>query len=67
MLMFIVHLAASSVLSKLLFLVFCGVQVEGVTDCVTEQELTGSPYRHEPLGYDRHNRTYWFICRRVFV
>ena len=23
--------------------------------------------RQEPLGYDRHRRKYWFLCRRIVV
>eukprot|EP00058_Branchiostoma_floridae_P004689 XP_002590177.1 hypothetical protein BRAFLDRAFT_126069 [Branchiostoma floridae] len=42
-------------------------QVGGVTDCVLEAEKTGQMSRQEPLGYDRHGRKYWFLCRRVVV
>uniref|UniRef100_UPI00358E9432 nucleosome-remodeling factor subunit BPTF isoform X2 n=1 Tax=Myxine glutinosa TaxID=7769 RepID=UPI00358E9432 len=41
--------------------------VPGVTDCLSEVE-TSMPYvRHEPLGYDRHRRKFWFLCRRIIV
>lgn len=39
----------------------------GVTDCISTQEKQGLLCRHEHLGFDRHGRKYWFICRRVFV
>lgn len=39
----------------------------GVTDCVSTQEKQGLLCRHEHLGFDRHGRKYWFICRRIFV
>jgi len=39
----------------------------GVTDCLSESEQSGYLDRHEPLGYDRHGRRYWFLCRRIFV
>lgn len=39
----------------------------GVTDCILPAEKQGGLSRHEILGYDRHGRKYWFICRRIFV
>ncbi|KAK3089173.1 hypothetical protein FSP39_001446 [Pinctada imbricata] len=49
----------------------CGVckahQVKGVTDCVSDAERSGLLCRQEPLGYDRHGRKYWFLCRRIIV
>ena len=30
-------------------------------------EKTGLLIRHESLGYDRHRRKYWFLCRRIVV
>ncbi|CAG5131375.1 unnamed protein product, partial [Candidula unifasciata] len=42
-------------------------QVKGVTDCVSEAERSGLMCRQEAIGYDRHARKYWFICRRIIV
>ena len=42
-------------------------QVSGVSDFVGELEAEGLLSRHDPLGFDRHARTYWFLCRRIFV
>uniref|UniRef100_A0ABM0MW96 Nucleosome-remodeling factor subunit BPTF-like n=1 Tax=Saccoglossus kowalevskii TaxID=10224 RepID=A0ABM0MW96_SACKO len=42
-------------------------QVSGVTDCISEVEKSGLLIRHEPLGYDRHGRKYWFLCRRLII
>lgn len=39
----------------------------GVTDCVSIHEKQGLLCRQEHLGFDRHGRKYWFICRRIFV
>lgn len=44
-----------------------GNQVSGVTDCISEYEKNGFLSRQEPLGWDRHGRKYWFLCRRIFV
>lgn len=44
-----------------------GNQVTGVTDCVSEYEKSGFLSRQETLGWDRHGRKYWFLCRRLFV
>lgn len=41
--------------------------VSGVNDCILSQEKQGSLCRHEHLGFDRHARKYWFVCRRLFV
>jgi nucleosome-remodeling factor subunit BPTF len=50
---------------------YCNVctahQVKGVTDCVSEAEKSGVLCRQEPLGYDRHRRKYWLLCRRLVV
>lgn len=43
------------------------LKVLGVTDCLLEAEMEYIMYRHEPVGYDRHLRKYWFICRRIFM
>ena len=42
-------------------------QVKGVTDCISEAERSGLLCRQEPIGYDRHARKYWFLCRRIIV
>ncbi|XP_037073922.1 LOW QUALITY PROTEIN: nucleosome-remodeling factor subunit NURF301-like [Pollicipes pollicipes] len=42
-------------------------QVKGVTDCVSDMERNGAMSRQEVLGYDRHGRRYWFLCRRLFI
>ena len=42
-------------------------RVEGVYDCISEVEKSGMLIRHEPLGYDRHGRKYWHLCRRIIV
>lgn len=34
----------------------------GVTDCLSVEHL-----RHEPLGFDRHGRRYWFLSRRLLI
>lgn len=40
--------------------------IKGVTDVLSE--LDGlQVYRNEPLGVDRHRRTYWFMVRRIIV
>lgn len=41
--------------------------VPGVTDCTSLYERSRALCRHEPLGYDRHGRRYWFLIRRVIV
>ncbi|XP_054615497.1 nucleosome-remodeling factor subunit BPTF isoform X2 [Dunckerocampus dactyliophorus] len=42
-------------------------QVPGVTDCVTEAQKNRPYIRQEPIGYDRHQRKYWFLSRRIIV
>nr|CAI5851603.1 unnamed protein product [Callosobruchus analis] len=42
-------------------------KVSGVVDCVLDLEKQGQLSRQEPLGYDRHGRKYYFLCRRIFV
>ncbi|XP_072386734.1 nucleosome-remodeling factor subunit NURF301 isoform X2 [Diabrotica undecimpunctata] len=42
-------------------------KVSGVVDCVRGLEKQGLLSRQEPLGYDRHGRKYYFLCRRLFV
>ncbi|CAG0922204.1 unnamed protein product [Notodromas monacha] len=41
------------------------LKVAGVTDCVSLGDRLS--IRQEPLGYDRHGRKYWFLCRRLLV
>lgn len=41
--------------------------VSGVNDCISSKEKQGSLCRQEHLGFDRHARKYWFVCRRLFV
>uniref|UniRef100_A0AAR5PPQ8 Nucleosome-remodeling factor subunit NURF301 n=1 Tax=Dendroctonus ponderosae TaxID=77166 RepID=A0AAR5PPQ8_DENPD len=49
----------------------CGIcrshKVSGVVDCILDVEKQGQLSRQEPLGYDRHGRKYYFLCRRIFV
>ncbi|CAG9862131.1 unnamed protein product [Phyllotreta striolata] len=49
----------------------CGIcrshKVSGVVDCVLDLEKQGQLSRQEPLGYDRHGRKYYFLCRRLIV
>ncbi len=42
-------------------------QVDGVMDCVDDQEKNGTKIRHQALGFDRAGNKYWFITRRIFV
>lgn len=39
----------------------------GVNDCISSKEKQGSLCRQEHLGFDRHARKYWFVCRRLFI
>ena len=50
-----------------LWFVLLLLQIKGVTDCISEAEKSGLLCRQEPLGYDRHTRKYWFLCRRIIV
>lgn len=43
------------------------LQVPGVYDCLSSTEESGMMCRHDPLGYDRHGRKYWFLVRRLIV
>ncbi|XP_050310711.1 nucleosome-remodeling factor subunit NURF301 isoform X3 [Anthonomus grandis grandis] len=49
----------------------CGIcrshKVSGVVDCVLDLEKQGQLSRQQPLGFDRHGRKYYFLCRRIFV
>ncbi|KAJ1519876.1 hypothetical protein ONE63_004117 [Megalurothrips usitatus] len=42
-------------------------RVPGVMDCIPDVEKNGNLCRQEHLGFDRHGRKYWFLCRRLFV
>ncbi|XP_065312784.1 nucleosome-remodeling factor subunit NURF301-like isoform X2 [Gordionus sp. m RMFG-2023] len=42
-------------------------QVAGVTDCISNLEKNGTLIRQEPIGYDRQNRKYWYLCRRIII
>ncbi|KAK5856778.1 hypothetical protein PBY51_008349 [Eleginops maclovinus] len=42
-------------------------KVPGVTDSVTEAQKNRPYIRQEPIGYDRHQRKYWFLNRRIVV
>ena len=42
-------------------------QIEGVIDCVDEQEKSGCKIRHQALGFDRAGNKYWWIVRRIFI
>ncbi|XP_072548952.1 nucleosome-remodeling factor subunit BPTF isoform X3 [Salminus brasiliensis] len=42
-------------------------KVPGVSDCVMEVQKSRPYLRQEPIGYDRHQRKYWFLNRRIIV
>ncbi|KAK3575101.1 hypothetical protein QTP86_020698 [Hemibagrus guttatus] len=42
-------------------------RVPGVGDSLTESQKTRPYIRHEPIGFDRHRRKYWFLNRRIIV
>uniref|UniRef100_A0A6I8N7L7 Bromodomain PHD finger transcription factor n=1 Tax=Ornithorhynchus anatinus TaxID=9258 RepID=A0A6I8N7L7_ORNAN len=42
-------------------------KVPGVTDCVAEIQKNKPYIRHEPIGYDRGRRKYWFLNRRLII
>ncbi|XP_075701789.1 nucleosome-remodeling factor subunit BPTF isoform X2 [Rhinoderma darwinii] len=42
-------------------------KVSGVNDCIAEIQKNKPYIRHEPIGYDRHRRKYWFLNRRVVI
>ncbi|XP_017781455.1 PREDICTED: nucleosome-remodeling factor subunit NURF301 isoform X2 [Nicrophorus vespilloides] len=42
-------------------------RVSGVVDCVLDVEKQGQLCRQEPIGFDRHGRKYYFLCRRIVV
>lgn len=42
-------------------------KISGVSDCISTQEKQGILIRQDCLGYDRHGRKFWYVCRRIFV
>ncbi|XP_053308876.1 nucleosome-remodeling factor subunit BPTF isoform X2 [Spea bombifrons] len=42
-------------------------KVPGVNDCVPEIQKNKPYIRHEPIGYDRNRRKYWFLNRRIII
>ncbi|KAM3923213.1 nucleosome-remodeling factor subunit BPTF [Leptodactylus fuscus] len=42
-------------------------KVSGVSDCIAEIQKNKPYIRHEPIGYDRHRRKYWFLNRRIII
>ncbi|MEE6507150.1 hypothetical protein FKM82_007977 [Ascaphus truei] len=42
-------------------------KVPGVNDCVAEIQKNKPYIRHEPIGYDRNRRKYWFLNRRIII
>ncbi|XP_046701308.1 nucleosome-remodeling factor subunit BPTF-like isoform X2 [Silurus meridionalis] len=42
-------------------------QVPGVGDSIPESQKSRPYIRHEPIGFDRHRRKYWFLNRRIIV
>ncbi|XP_034743278.1 nucleosome-remodeling factor subunit BPTF-like isoform X4 [Etheostoma cragini] len=42
-------------------------KVPGVADCIPEAQRSKPFIRQLPVGYDRHNRKYWFLNRRIVV
>ncbi|XP_074486723.1 nucleosome-remodeling factor subunit BPTF-like isoform X2 [Sebastes fasciatus] len=42
-------------------------KVPGVADCIPEVQRSKPFIRQLPVGYDRHNRKYWFLNRRIVV
>ncbi|XP_059196627.1 nucleosome-remodeling factor subunit BPTF-like [Centropristis striata] len=42
-------------------------KVPGVADCIPEVQKSKPFIRQLPVGYDRHNRKYWFLNRRIVV
>ncbi|XP_040293358.1 nucleosome-remodeling factor subunit BPTF isoform X2 [Bufo bufo] len=42
-------------------------KVSGVSDCIAEIQKNKPYIRHEPIGYDRHRRKYWFLNRRLII
>ncbi|KRT79741.1 PHD finger motif containing protein [Oryctes borbonicus] len=42
-------------------------RVTGVVDCIVDVEKQGQLSRQDHMGYDRHGRKYFFLCRRIFI
>uniref|UniRef100_A0A3Q3JKA1 Bromodomain PHD finger transcription factor n=1 Tax=Monopterus albus TaxID=43700 RepID=A0A3Q3JKA1_MONAL len=42
-------------------------KVPGVADCIPEVQKSRPFIRQLPIGYDRHQRKFWFLNRRVVV
>ncbi|KAI5613581.1 nucleosome-remodeling factor subunit BPTF isoform X6, partial [Silurus asotus] len=42
-------------------------RVPGVGDSIPESQKSRPYIRHEPIGFDRHRRKYWFLNRRIIV
>ncbi|XP_062243495.1 nucleosome-remodeling factor subunit BPTF-like isoform X5 [Platichthys flesus] len=42
-------------------------KVPGVADCIPEAQKSKPFIRQLPVGYDRHQRKYWFLNRRIVV
>uniref|UniRef100_A0A668A4H6 Bromodomain PHD finger transcription factor n=1 Tax=Myripristis murdjan TaxID=586833 RepID=A0A668A4H6_9TELE len=42
-------------------------KVPGVADCIPEAQKSRPYIRQLPIGYDRHQRKYWFLNRRIVV
>ncbi|XP_075034118.1 nucleosome-remodeling factor subunit BPTF isoform X3 [Mixophyes fleayi] len=42
-------------------------KVSGVNDCIAEIQKNKPYIRHEPIGYDRQRRKYWFLNRRIVI
>ncbi|KAK1886043.1 Nucleosome-remodeling factor subunit BPTF [Dissostichus eleginoides] len=42
-------------------------KVPGVADCIPVVQKSKPFIRQLPVGYDRHNRKYWFLNRRIVV
>uniref|UniRef100_A0A8C3B3M6 Bromodomain PHD finger transcription factor n=1 Tax=Cyclopterus lumpus TaxID=8103 RepID=A0A8C3B3M6_CYCLU len=42
-------------------------KVPGVTDCIPEVQRSKPFIRQLPVSFDRHNRKYWFLNRRIVV
>ncbi|KTG01430.1 hypothetical protein cypCar_00005534 [Cyprinus carpio] len=38
-----------------------------LTDCLTSSQKSAPSHAQEPIGYDRHQRKYWFLNRRIIV
>jgi len=41
-------------------------RLDGVSDCLSEEEKSGNLKRHDTIAIDEWGRRYWFIVRRLF-